>query len=259
MNAVKLTRVQLILGSTKIFKQTPSSPPTIQRMNVRIHANSSFLLLPDPVQPFANSNYIQHQIFELEDTIDNTSSIVILDWVTEGRAARNEHWDLSRFESRNEIYAVRDEGGTKVRDKLLLRDAMMLDGTSVEGEETLRERQDGQAIFATAVIRGKAFDQLVDYITKRYKNEPRIGAKKWDTDDDSRGLTRVDIDARKGGVWWTTSSVRGFLLVKVSGVDVEAVKRFIRGLLGEANGDGILSPDGCITREFGTGMFRCIE
>ncbi|KAK6351135.1 hypothetical protein TWF718_004306 [Orbilia javanica] len=261
-------------GSTKIFKQkTPSSPPTIQRMIVRVQPGSSFLLLPDPVQPFAESNYIQHQIFELEDITDDTSSIVVLDWVTEGRAARDEHWSLKRFESRNEFFGVKESdttttgtsgdgggnGSESVRGKLLLRDAMILDGEMLCGDETLRERQDSQTIFATAVIRGKPFKKLIEYIKTRYANEPRIGQKRWDTDDDSRKHNRIEVEARNNGVLWAASSVRGFLLVKVSGVEMEGVKRFVRGLLSEVNEDGVPRENGCITEEFGTGMFRCLE
>ncbi|KAK6533522.1 hypothetical protein TWF694_002461 [Orbilia ellipsospora] len=261
-------------GTTKIFKQTPSSPPTIQRMTVRIHPNASILLLPDPVQPFASSNYIQHQIFELEDTVNDTSSLVVLDWVTEGRAARDEHWSLTRFESRNEVFAVpldkpqndsKEEGKEEgketknQRGKLLLRDAMILDNSADEiYGETLRERQDSQTIFATIIIRGKMFAQLIEYIKARYAGEPRIGQKRWDTDDDSRRHSRVEIEARECGVIWAASSVRGFLLVKVSGVEMEGVKRFVRGLLAEVDGDGVVNADGCIEREFGKGMFRCL-
>ncbi|KAF3902820.1 hypothetical protein AA313_de0205806 [Arthrobotrys entomopaga] len=259
-------------GTTKIFKQIPSSPPTIQRMTIRIHPNASFLLLPDPVQPFADSNYIQHQIFELEDTVNDTSSLVVLDWVTEGRAARDEHWSLKRFESRNEVFSVlandknndpeeEEEEGRRSnkKGKLLLRDAMILDNSAGETYgETLRERQDSQTIFATVIIRGKVFTQLIEYVKARYAGEPRIGQKRWDTDDDSRRHNRVEIEARESGVIWAASSVRGFLLVKVSGVEMEGVKRFVRGLLAEVDGDGVVNADGCIEREFGKGMFRCL-
>ncbi|EWC48170.1 hypothetical protein DRE_02274 [Drechslerella stenobrocha 248] len=266
-------------GSTKIFKRTATSKATAQRLTVRIHPGASLLLLPDPIQPFADSDYLQHQIFELADTTDDTSSLVMLDWVTEGRTARDENWTLKRFESRNEFFAVTDtdcddnadnhqenkakegeEGGMGgSRGRLLLRDAMVLDGSDTTAGDMLRERQDAQTIFATLVIRGTAFAQLAAYIKARYLNEPRIGQKRWDTDDDSRHYTRVEIDARRNGVLWTTSSVRGFLLVKVSGVDVESVKRFVRGLLSEVDGDGIPADDGCITETFGEGMFRCLE
>ncbi|KAK6503042.1 hypothetical protein TWF481_008077 [Arthrobotrys musiformis] len=252
-------------GSTKIFKEkTPTTPPTIQRMTVRIHSGASFLLLPDPVQPFAESNYIQHQIFELEDTTSDTSSLVVLDWVTEGRTARDEHWSLKRFESRNEFFGVTNPADNTTerettRGRLLLRDAMILDGEMLCGDETLRDRQDSQTIFATVVIRGKPFAQLVAYIKTRYANEPRIGQKRWDTDDDSRRHNRIEVEARNNGVLWAASSVRGFLLVKVSGVEMEGVKRFVRGLLSEVNEDGVPRADGCITEEFGTGMFRCLE
>ncbi|KAF3930531.1 hypothetical protein ABW19_dt0202219 [Dactylella cylindrospora] len=258
-------------GSTKIFKQTPSSPATVQRMTVRIQPNASLILLPDPVQPFAESNYIQHQIFELEDTINDTSSLIVLDWVTEGRAARDEHWSLKRFESRNEVFGVKPSEDSEssssiakenIRGRLLLRDAMILDGDGLENSpsgEALKGRQDSQTIFATFIIRGKIFDQLIKYIKTRYSNEPRIGQKKWDTDDDSRRHTRVELEARSSGVMWAASSVRGFLLVKVSGVEMEGVKRFVRGLLSEVDADGVSNRDGCIVREFGVGMFRCLE
>ncbi|KAF3908400.1 hypothetical protein ABW21_db0200673 [Orbilia brochopaga] len=248
-------------GTTKIFKQTPGSPPTAQRFTVRIHRNASLLLLPDPIQPFASSNYLQHQIFELADTVNDTSSLVLLDWVTEGRAARFEHWDLLRFESRNEVFATNtDDNATSKRGKLLLRDTMMLDGANNDDlNEPLRARQDGQTIFATLIIRGRTFAPLIKYINDRYTNEPRIGQKRWDTDDDSRRHSAVEVAARGSGVLWAASSVRGFLLVKVSGAESEGVKRFVRGLLSEVDGEGVPAVDGCITAAFGEGMFRCLE
>ncbi|KAK6350080.1 hypothetical protein TWF696_006327 [Orbilia brochopaga] len=247
-------------GTTKIFKQTPESPPTAQRLTARIHAGASLLLLPDPIQPFADSNYLQHQIFELADTTTDTSSLVLLDWVTEGRAARNEHWSLTRFESRNEVFATTTTSTSNTqRGRLLLRDTMILDTATDDIGETLRARQDGQTIFATIIIRGRVFAQLIAYITARYTNEPRIGQKRWDTDDDSRRHSAVEVAARRSGVLWAASSVRGFLLVKVSGVEVEGVKVFVRGLLSEVDGEGVPAADGCITAAFGEGMFRCLE
>lgn len=179
---------------------------------------------------------------------------MVLDWLSEGRSARGEHWALHRLESRNEVFA---EG------RLLLRDAVVLDGALVGGE-TLRARMHGFTCVATVIVRGPLFDGLVRYVLAQYLREPRVGA---------RGFGGTV--ERRWDVLWTAASVRGFLVVKVSGGEPEEVRGFLRELLEEGKGGGggggggsdnghggdNNTPDGHgdIVREFGEDSLQCLR
>lgn len=208
-----------------MFKHDTNTPPTRQELHITICPDSALLLIPDPIQPFAQSSYTQKQVFHVFDK----SSMVVLDWVTEGRAALGEKWSMKRFESRNEVYAG---------ERLLLRDALILEGAD------LCERHDGLCIFATLIVHGPIFEKLIKYIQKRYQDEPRIGGKRWDD----------EAEKKAAKVLWTVSTVRGFLLVKVSGKDMEDVKDFVRELLEEDHHER-----GTILELFGPGCLRCLQ
>lgn len=207
-----------------------------------MHPHSSLLLLPDPIQPFAASHYKQHQLFHLPT--DDSASLIVLDWVTEGRSARGEHWDLTSFVSRNEFFIPREGRAPR----LLLRDAMVL-SSSPAGD--LRGRMEAQTVFATLVIHGPLFVQLEEAVLAKFTSEPRLGGRNFDNRQDFK-----NDDERRGGVVWTAARVRGFVLVKVSGRELEDVKVFIRELL-------LLraehSSEGEVVREFGEGALLCLQ
>ena len=113
----------LLLGtqaSTKIYRsglrEGDKPSPATQRIAATVAAGASLLLLPDPVQPFADSNYEQRQRVDLS----STGSLVLLDWLTSGRLARGERWAMTRYLSRNEIFV---DGRRIATDTLLLDDA----------------------------------------------------------------------------------------------------------------------------------------
>lgn len=247
-------------GSTKLYRRRSPHHITSQRLTATLHPSSALLLLPDPLQPFEDSHYTQHQTVHVP--ADDSASFVVLDWLTEGRSARGEHWALHRLESRNEVFA----GG-----RLLLRDALVLDAELVGGE-TLRGRMDGVACVATVIVRGPRFAGLVRYVLDRYLREPRVGARGFG------GATE-----KRWEVLWTAASVRGCLVVKVSGGELQEVRGFLRELLeerkeggvgeGEGGGEGggdintketdgetdTNTSDGDIVREFGEDSLRCLR
>ncbi|KAI5841997.1 UreD urease accessory protein-domain-containing protein [Tricharina praecox] len=235
----------LTQGHTKVFKQKDPSDRTTQTLTCTLEPRSSLLLLPDPIQPFAASNYKQHQLFHLP--ADDTASLIVLDWVTEGRSARGEHWNLSSFISRNEFFSP--PKGEGLAPRLLLRDSMVLTGDGEAGR--LLERMESQTVFATVMIHGPLFVKLEEAVLEKFRDEPRIGGRNFD----NRGDFKKD-DERKGGVVWTAARVRGFVLVKVTGRELEEVKVFIRGLLLLGGGtDG----DGEVVRKFGEGALLCLQ
>lgn len=226
-----------VKGSTKIFKRKHPSHHTCQTLTITLHPSSAVLLLPDPIQPFADSRYTQHQTVNIPP--DDTASFVLLDWVSEGRTARGERWDLARFESRNEIYTTTASG----RNRLLLRDALILNSEPLGGESLLG-RMDGSSCVATLIVRGPRFKDLADYTLARYETEPRIGGRGFAVSREG------DDQKRKWDVLWTATSVRGFILMKVSGKDLEEVRGFLREFLED---------EGSVVREFSGDALRCLQ
>ena len=223
-------------GSTKVFKRKTPTDKTAQKLTVTLQSGSSFLLLPDPIQPFADSYFTQHQCLHIPP--DNTASFVVLDWFTEGRSARGECWDLSLFESRNEVFTTTPAG----ESRLLLRDAVILrdDGGGVG---SLKSRMDGLTCFSTLIVRGPKFARLEGYVLDKFSKEPRIGGRSFEKDEEAGARKRREVQ-------WTVSSVRGFLLVKVSGWALEEVRGFLRELLIDA---------GDVVEVFGEDCLMCLK
>ena len=88
-----LTRLVLVTqGSTKLFKSPSRAVASGQTLDVKIGKGAAMCYLPDPTQPFAESVYEQKQTFYVEP--DGSSSLLMLDWVSEGRRAQGESWKL---------------------------------------------------------------------------------------------------------------------------------------------------------------------
>lgn len=167
----------------------------------------------------------------------------MLDWVSEGRSARNEHWDFASFVSRNEFFIPRASNGSK---RLLLRDTLILE-RETDNAEGLKRRMEGLTVFATLMIHGPRFTKLTNCILQRFRDEPRIGGRNFD----NRGDFKKD-ESRKGSVIWTAANVRGFVLIKVSGKELEHVRTFLRDLLLSGEENEILA-------EFGEGALLCLQ
>ncbi|CAZ82049.1 unnamed protein product [Tuber melanosporum] len=234
----------LTQGSTKIFKQKVEGDIARQALDVRLCRGARLLLLPDPLQPFEGSVFSQIQRFWLQEDEgegEGEGGMVVLDWVTEGRAARGERWELERFESRNEVYCTGS-------GRLLLRDALVLNSLSSTNtrEESLRGKMDGLVVFATLIIRGSAFERLATFTKDKFSNEPRIGGRNFDTGGKVGGAN----GRKRRDVLWTVSEVRGFVLVKVSGWVLEEVRGFLREVL--IDGGDVIS-------EFGEDCLLCLR
>ncbi|HZV34132.1 MAG TPA: urease accessory protein UreD [Verrucomicrobiae bacterium] len=109
-------------ASTKVYRNT-NRLPCGHTLTAKLGRESLLVLAPDPVQAFAGSHYYQHQEFYLE----RGAGLVLVDWLSSGRAERGERWAFERYESRNEIFV---EGRRLVMDSLLLDPA---DG-AIEGK-----------------------------------------------------------------------------------------------------------------------------
>jgi urease accessory protein len=84
-------------ASTKIYKSL--GPTCLATVDATIADGALLALLPDPVTPFAGAKFHQEQRFSLE----KDASLVLIDSVTCGRAARGERYAWSTYRSRLRI------------------------------------------------------------------------------------------------------------------------------------------------------------
>ena len=167
-----------------------------------------------------------------------------MDWVSEGRKARNERWAFASWRGRNEIWEVYGEG--LQRKRMLVRDAVVLDGKDIRG------RMDGMGVFGTMLLRGPLFDPLADFFVEEFKALPRIGGRNWtSTGDTLHELTEKEEWRKKrlqrekdDSVIWTACHVRGCTIVKFAATEVDGAKAWLRNMLKEERSVG---------REFGDG------
>ena len=99
-------------ASTKIY---PGRPGARQHLNASVAAGGLLVVAPDPVVCYAGARYDQRQEFKLAPS----ANLVVIDWLTSGRAACGERW---RFESYSSRLEIRRTGA------LELWDALRLDG-----------------------------------------------------------------------------------------------------------------------------------
>lgn len=240
-------------GHTKVFKSISREIVTSQNLNVRIESRAAVCLLPDPVQPFEGSVYSQNQIFRLAED----SSLCLLDWVTCGRTARGENWDLSLWKGRNEIWL---EGKDGAKPQLLVRDNVLLEGdnqcqiTSMP----LKKQMHGNSVFATLILRGPLLESLAAFFLHEFSILPRIGAR------DFRSKEAVEIDdkivrsreekwralrlkqEKVDGVLWSAAKVRGCTVIKFGSQTVEGGRTWIGGMIKEESSVGQIFGSDCL-------------
>ena len=220
-----------------------------------LHAGAAACLLPDPVQPFAESVYEQAQVF----TLAADASLCLLDWVSAGRTARGEDWDLWEWSGRNEIWAE----GEGAKKRLLLRDKVDLKGDS-EGakEKELRKRMNGLGIFGTLVLKGPLVESLADFFIEEFTALPRIGAQDFRSQekrerDSGAVLTPRQVwrQARleqemEDGLLWSAARVRGCTVVKFGALTVEGGRTWIGSMIKEEKS---------VEQHFGEPAIMCIR
>lgn len=252
-------------GHTKIFKSATPDIVTRQTLNVTIQDGAALCLLPDPVQPFAESVYEQTQIFRLRGP---RASLFLLDWVTQGRSARGEDWDLVRWVGRNEVWwssgaAAKGQGGGNGR--LLVRDAVKLDGRASlsAAAKDLRATMHGLGIFGTLILRGPLTKSLGDFFVAEFAALPRIGARDWRNDEAKHPAEeeaardplvvwreeRLDVEKREK-VLWSAAGVRGCVVVKFGAATVEAGRLWIGSMVAK---------EGSVEEHFGDQALMCVR
>lgn len=243
------TRLVLVTqGSTKIFKSPARSVVSAQTLHVTIAGGASLCYLPDPTQPFSESIYEQKQTFLVHPC--GTSSLCVLDWVSEGRRARGESWTLWSWKGRNEIRESPQENAG--RSRLLLRDAVMLSndsGEAVQPGASIVERTNGMGVFGTLILYGPTFQALAAFFLNEFKSQPRIGARNWTDGESEKRISKEASPKEKrlqqekaDGLLWTAAYTRGFVIVKFGAREIGGARQWI--------GD-MIRCQGSIERDFG--------
>lgn len=233
-------------GHTKVFQSLKPEIVTRQSLAVEIFPGAALCLLPDPVQPFARSVYEQTQIFRLRG---NEASLVLLDWVTQGRLARGEDWDLTRWSGRNEVWLVADQqqqqqggggngsGEAVPKDRLLVRDSVTLDGVPGPAQrQPLKAQLHGNAVIGTLVLRGPLTTEPGEFFLKEFELLPRLGSREFEkkkdatTDVEHWRMRRLQHE-KANLVLWSAARVRGCVVVKFGATSVEAGREWIGNML----------------------------
>ncbi|KAF2190174.1 UreD-domain-containing protein [Zopfia rhizophila CBS 207.26] len=244
--------VLLTQGSTKIFRTEDRAVVSRQHMSVRLEKGGALCYLPDPVQPFAETAFSQSQIYNLHHS---EGSLCVADWVTSGRSARGENWDIFEYGSRNEVWSVDEPGQGKEKRRLLLRDNLILDQRG-QTNMPLSSRMDTYSVFGTLIIRGPVFTSLSSFFLAEFDALPRIGARNWgDSSAPQPSLPekrRVERQAQEksDGLIWSAANVRGFVLVKFASREVQGARNWLRDMIRE---------EGSILREFGEQAVLCLK
>jgi len=247
------TRLVLVTqGSTKIFKSPARSVVSAQTLNVTIARGASLCYLPDPTQPFSESVYEQKQNFFVDP--DGTSSLCVLDWVSEGRRARGESWTLWNWKGKNEVRELPREKSKQPR--LLLRDAVILSDEGGEGVHLgpgIRDKTNGMGAIGSLILYGPTFQALAAFFLSEFKSQPRIGAKNWSDGKSQKPISeeantkerRLEQE-KADGLLWTAASTRGFVVVKFGAREISGARLWIgdmirrQGSIGQEFGDQAL-------------------
>lgn len=173
----------------------------------------------------------------------------LLDWVSEGRRARGESWELGAWRGRNEVWVVdAPMEGREERKRLLLRDSVILSG------EGLKSKMENLGVFGTLILVGPLVQDLADFFISEFNLLPRIGSRYWGAEEgaqptlEGREKWRKERQGRetRDGVVWTVARVRGerATVVKFGAREVEGGREWLGGMLREEETVG---------REFGPG------
>ncbi|KAH7033224.1 urease accessory protein UreD [Microdochium trichocladiopsis] len=248
-------------GHTKVFNSIKPEIVTRQSMTVEIRAGAALCLLPDPVQPFERSVYEQTQIFRLKG---EGASLVLLDWVTQGRLARGEDWSLTHWSGRNEVWIAADDlnptgtadGSHVPTERLLVRDSITLDGVPGPAQgQTLKNQLHGNAVIGTLVLRGPLTSALGEFFLKEFELLPRLGSRDFErkkaitTDLEHWRVRRLQHE-KLNAVLWSAARVRGCVVVKFGAASVEAGREWIGAML---------LHEGSVESAFGAQALMCLR
>ncbi len=127
-------------ASTKVYHQHAGRGAQ-QHLHATVAPGGLLACVPDPLTCFADASYDQTQRFDLAAD----ASLVLVDWLTAGRAAMGESWQLAHYASRNDV---------RIDGRLIAREATRLDRD--EGPLTDPLATGGDHCLATVLLVGPA-------------------------------------------------------------------------------------------------------
>jgi len=173
-------------AATKIYRSLDRRA-AVQELRGRLEDEALLIVAPDPVACFAGAVYEQRQRFDLAPT----AGLVAIDWITAGRWARGERWEMSSCRLRTEVF---------VAGRQSLRDAMRLDGD-------IAGRMGRFNCWASVVLVGRRLGGVVD-----------------------ETLKSIAGDAVEAGAdpIFSAGPISGGALLRIAGGSAESVLRFLR-------------------------------
>lgn len=167
---------------------------TVQAITCTIEPNASLIMLPGPVQCFAQSAYDQMQRFILK--CPTSSNLVLLDSVTSGRASRGEVYHFDRYYSLNEVWSIQT-------DKRIIRDALLLEKPELTLQKMVYDT------YATLILCGPRTRPIIQHFQAAQETVLQL-------------KTLPDL-------FWSISVLEiNVAIVKVAGFSPEAVKLFLQ-------------------------------
>ena len=254
VNVQPKARLSLVTqGHTKIFKTTSEENATRQSLDVVVGDNGALCLLPDPVQPFEGSAYVQTQVFK----VTSTSTLCLLDWVSQGRKARGEDWSFLSWTGRNEVWLV--DADKPDSHRLLIRDTQKLSQSACDSlGQSLKENMHILGVFGTLILWGNALQTLATFFLDEFAALPRLGGRDFRSLEDRAGHNddandwrsqRIRLE-REHGVIWSAAQVRGCVVVKFGSTAVEGGRAWLSSMLLQ---------EGTVADIFGDQALLCIH
>lgn len=181
-------------ASTKVYRN-PAGLPSGHRTSAKLDDGAFLVFAPDPVQAFAQSSYTQRQEFFLR----KDSSLVLLDWVTGGRTARGERWEMDFYHSRSDVF---------VEDRRVFVDSLLLEPEmgSLKGAHRLGRFN----CVATVTFLGPATESARSRLLSRVADEPVV---------------------RQAECLLCASQITDGIVARLAGSETEKIGRIIREFL----------------------------
>ncbi|KAJ2656051.1 hypothetical protein IWW48_005215 [Coemansia sp. RSA 1200] len=224
-----------------------------QTMLIEVAPGSLACLLPDPVTCFEGAMYNQRQAVRLQDP--QSSSLVLLDWMTSGRMSRGERWAFGKYFSVNVVSVLDNlkhkqynssseapvpagsyDAGWLNQSRIIIRDALLLDNQENSTDDSgghwsagrlysFAQRLGSVDVFAYLLILGPAVANVADLFRKQHLDQRIKPFRPFNQQNNFE-------DEDEPGIVWSVSEVDELgvkgVAVRVAGPDTEYVKSWIK-------------------------------
>ena len=152
-------------STTKVFKTSSSTTnngtPSSVTTNARVGANGLLVLVPQPMQCFAQSQI--HQFTNIDLSNHHSSSLLFVDWYTGGRCCGDEEslWELSSYWNTTTITSNGDA---------ILRDALRLSSSVSQDSTALQQHVRQYPIITTVILIGPRVESIAKSLLQHYSH-----------------------------------------------------------------------------------------